>query len=69
MSLESREQNVLGGFHESTSGAHPEESIGNQQIWGPGGYQAGAIEYIPNAETESIDLCVTNIDGDIVTPL
>lgn len=66
MSLESRETNVLGNFHKPKSGTHPPESIGNQPIWGPGGYQVGAIEFIPNVERESLDLIVTNPDGEVL---
>jgi hypothetical protein len=66
MSRESREERVLGDFHKSTSGNHPRESIGNQQIWGPGGYQVGAIEFMPNPKTESLDLKVTGPKGDIL---
>lgn len=65
----SREENVVGNFHESSSGSHPAESIGNQQIWGPAGYQVGAIEYIPDPVNVSLNLVVTNTDGEVVSDL
>lgn len=38
--------NGVGHFHPpSNPGAHPQNSIGNQQIWDQG-HQAGAIEYL-----------------------
>lgn len=50
---------VLGDFHKpSNPEKHNPDSIGNQQVWFEG--QVGAIEAIPNAKTESIDLVFEN---------
>jgi hypothetical protein len=65
----SREENIVGNFHQPTSDAHPDDSIGNQQIWDEGGRQAGAIEYIPNWKPQSLDLAITNTNGDVVAEL
>lgn len=68
MSRESREENVLGDFHKSTGSGHPKESIGNQQVWGSGGSQVGAIEYKPN-QSGGLDLELYNRKGDKITDL
>lgn len=69
MSAESREENVLGNFHRPSSDEHPAQSIGNMQIWGPGGGQVGSIEFIPNTQTQSLDLELYNTGGDAIAPL
>lgn len=66
MSLESRENNVLGNFHKPISDSHPADSLGNQQIWGPGGHQVGAIEYIFNPKTGKLEAVIKNKHGDNV---
>jgi hypothetical protein len=68
MTKKSREDSVLGDFHESTGQGHPKESIGNQQVWGPGGSQVGTIEYKPNPNG-GLDLELNNKKGDKIADL
>ena len=67
MSKSSRESSVLGNFHEPSTSTHPPSSIGNQQIWGPGGSQVGSIEYVPTKT--GLDLNLYNTDGKKVSDL
>ena len=58
----SKSDSVVGDFHKpSNLEKHPSNSIGNQQVW-DNGNQVGAIEVIPNAKTESVDLVFENSD-------
>ncbi|MCX7007090.1 MAG: hypothetical protein NTY53_07545 [Kiritimatiellaeota bacterium] len=47
---------LLGDFHKpSRPEKHTTNSIGNQQIWNQG-KQVGAIEYVINPKTQSLDV-------------
>lgn len=67
MSKVSRENQVLGNFHQSTGTGHPKESTGNQQVWGPGGDKAGSIEYKPSPN--GFDLQLNDTNGKKITDL
>ena len=67
MSRQSRENEVVGGFHQPSTGGHPAGSIGNQQVWGPGGNQVGSIENVPRNGGIGLDLYDPN--GKKVTNL
>jgi hypothetical protein len=58
---------VLGNFHQPSSYSHPDESIGNQQIF-DNGTQVGSLEYVVD-DTGSVDIQVYNTDGDHVADL
>ena len=61
-------ESILGNFHEPSSDSHPDESIGNMQIF-ERGEQVGSIEFFPNPTVETLDLAVHNTDGDRIADL
>ena len=61
------DKSILGNYHFPISKAHPDNSRGNQQVI-EGGKQVGSLEFIPNAETGTFDIAVTNTKGEIVFP-
>lgn len=63
----SREDAILGNFHQPTTDLHPPESIGNQQIF-EGGRQVGSLEYIPTPDG-TLNIQVNNTSGDNVFDL
>ena len=60
----------MGDFHQSSlPELHPVNSIGNQQLWGADGKQMAAIEYFPNARTQSLDVSLSFGNGITEIPL
>jgi|GEM_PF-2898338 len=59
----SRADKIIGNFHIPSTDKHPDDSIGNQQIWDRG-RQVGSIEYIPD-ESGRLDLNISTPDGKI----
>ncbi len=58
----------VGNFHIPGTDKHPSKSLGNQQIW-ESGKQIGSIEYLPNSETQNLDLNVFNHKGSKISNL
>ena len=59
----SKGDQTLGDFHKpSNPGKHPANSIGNQQVWNEV-KQVGAIEYIVNPLTQSVDVQINSSSG------